>query len=91
MSAGLNRRLDRLEAAIPGRRVNFVVVDHWPDGGTRAFLDNGEELPPGADWRSLVIEGAGCTVIGGVNLDMLLGRKPGLTREQLNRAADEDL
>ena len=47
----LSRRLEALER-VPGRRVDFVVVDHWPDGGTRAtFLDNGEELPPkGPSW-----------------------------------------
>jgi hypothetical protein len=74
--ASLRRRLDRLEAAVPGRQVGFVVLDHWPDGGTRAFLDDGTELPPGADWRALVV--GWTTVMRGVSLDVIVGRAPGI-------------
>jgi hypothetical protein len=67
------RRLERDHA--PRRpRVRLVALDHPPDGRTRAFLDDGAELPQGADWRPFAVEGT-CTVIGGVDIDVVVGHK----------------
>ncbi len=69
-------RLGRLERRHPPRRprVRFVVLDHPPDGRTRVFMDDGTELPQGADWRQLAGEGT-YTVMGGIDIDVVVGRK----------------
>jgi len=53
--------------------VGLVALDHPPDGRTRAFLDDGTELPPGADWRPFAAGGAYKVIIS-VDLDAVLGR-----------------
>jgi hypothetical protein len=69
-------RLGRLERRCPPRRlrVRLVVLGHPPDGRTRAFLADGSEVSPGADWRPLAVEGTYTAVVG-VDIDVVVGRK----------------
>jgi hypothetical protein len=69
-------RLARLERRRQPRRprVRLVVLGHPPDGRTRAFLGGGGEVPPGADWRALAVEGT-YTAVSGVDIDVVVGRK----------------
>ena len=75
---GFHGRLLRLERKREARRprVRLVALDHPPDGRTRVFLDDGTEPPPGTDWRPFAVEGT-YTVVGGVDVDVVVGRKAG--------------
>jgi hypothetical protein len=72
----LRCRLDLLEAAADLARPHavLVILDHPPDGRTRVCMSDGSELPPGADWREFAVAGE-YTVMGGIDLDVVVGRK----------------
>lgn len=84
----LSRRVVALEAASEATRpgVNVVALGCPPDGRTRAWLTDGTELEDGSSWREHVGE-IGPTVVRGVDIDTVVGRRPGLPLAELGGPA----